>query len=58
MYVCLCNAITEKQIQQAIAEGADSLAQLREKLEVSGNCGKCIESVMECLQASIMPQQV
>ena len=57
MYVCVCNAVTEKQIQQAIAEGAVTVAQLREKLEVSGNCGMCIGSVMECLQASAMPQQ-
>jgi len=57
MYLCICNAVTEQQIQQAIAEGADSVAQLKEKLEVSGNCGQCIESVTECLQAAVVPQQ-
>lgn len=57
MYVCICKAVTEQQIRQAIAEGAESVAQLREKLEVTGNCGSCIESVMECLQAPVMPQQ-
>lgn len=57
MYICVCNAITENQIQQAIAEGADSVAQLKERLEVAGNCGMCIESVMECLQMAAVPQQ-
>ena len=57
MYVCICNAVTDQQIRQAIAEGAESVDQLREKLAVTGNCGHCIESVMECLQAPVLPQQ-
>ena len=57
MYICICKAVTEQQIRQAIAEGAESVAQLREKLEVTGNCGQCIEAVMECLQAPVVTQQ-
>lgn len=58
MYICSCNAITEKQIQQAITAGAGTLAQLREQLQVTGNCGKCLESVLDCLRAPPAPQQV
>ena len=57
MYICICNAVTEKQIRQAIAEGAETVTQLREKLDVTAECGMCIESVLECLQASIEPQE-
>ena len=56
MYVCSCNAITEHQIQQAIAAGADTLAQLREALQVTGNCGKCLESVLDCLRVPAVPE--
>lgn len=57
MYVCVCNAVTENQIQQAIAEGAQSVAQLREQLNVTGVCGMCIESVIDCLQTAVLPAQ-
>lgn len=53
MYVCVCNAVTQKQIHQAISEGADSVKHLREKLQVTTCCGMCIESVMKCLQQSL-----
>jgi bacterioferritin-associated ferredoxin len=49
MYVCVCNAVTQQQIMQAIADGADTLAQLQEELKVTGCCGMCIESVQKCL---------
>ena len=57
MYVCICNAVTENQIRQAIAEGAETVVQLREKLAVTGTCGMCIETVMEYLQTPALPQQ-
>lgn len=50
MYVCICNAVTEKEIYQAIADGAATVNQLREQLEVTGCCGMCLESVQDCLQ--------
>lgn len=41
MYVCLCNAVTEREVRQAVAMGADSLGDLREGLGVASCCGKC-----------------
>jgi bacterioferritin-associated ferredoxin len=54
MYVCVCNAITQQQIQQAIAEGAATLAELRDELKVTDCCGMCVESVIECLQPPVL----
>ena len=34
MYVCVCNAVTEQDIFNAVAEGCASLRQLREQLGV------------------------
>ena len=45
MYVCVCNAITEEQIRQAIADGANSLDDLREAIGLGEQCGKCFEYV-------------
>lgn len=41
MYVCLCTGTTDRQIKQAVFEGARSLAELREELGVASQCGQC-----------------
>ncbi len=41
MYVCVCNAVTEQQVKQAINEGAITTGQLRQKLDVVQQCGSC-----------------
>ncbi|AKH68833.1 bacterioferritin-associated ferredoxin [Spongiibacter sp. IMCC21906] len=41
MYVCLCKGITDKQIREAIDEGADSFRQVRRELDLASQCGKC-----------------
>ncbi len=41
MYVCVCNAVTDRQVQHAVREGATRMRDLREQLGVAGDCGKC-----------------
>ena len=40
MYVCLCKAVTQQQIQDAAADGA-SYAKIRKELGVGTDCGCC-----------------
>ena len=41
MYICLCKAVTDHDIEASILAGAQSLAQVQEQLEVSTGCGRC-----------------
>ena len=41
MYVCLCNAVTEREIRQVVGLGVTSLRELKESLGVATGCGKC-----------------
>ncbi|ATP29704.1 (2Fe-2S)-binding protein [Chromobacterium violaceum] len=41
MYVCLCNAVTDSQIRQAVHGGATRMCDLRRELGVASDCGKC-----------------
>ncbi|MFC4159150.1 bacterioferritin-associated ferredoxin [Chitinimonas lacunae] len=41
MYVCICNAVTDKQIRLAVRDGCGSMRDLRKELGVAGCCGKC-----------------
>ena len=49
MYVCICNAITDKQIRRAAATGVDSLRELSETLGVASCCGSCAEEAQSIL---------
>jgi len=53
MYVCLCNGITEGDIQEAVSNGLRSLSQLREHLNVSSCCGSCAEHAEACLAEAV-----
>ena len=41
MYICLCNAITERQIIGAVELGARSTHDLAQGLGVGLGCGRC-----------------
>ncbi len=50
MYVCICNAITDKQIRQAAESGVRDLWGLQKELGVASNCGSCKEQASEILR--------
>ncbi len=52
MYVCICNAVTERDIQEAVADGCSSLRQLREQLGVGACCGRCTGCARDMLRDS------
>lgn len=53
MFVCVCNAVTEKDIGSAVAEGCRSLRELREQLGVGACCGRCCDCARGVLQDSL-----
>ncbi len=50
MYVCICNAITDKQIRQAAESGVQDLWSLQRELGVAVGCGSCKEMASEILR--------
>jgi bacterioferritin-associated ferredoxin len=50
MYVCVCKAVTERQVRQAVSNGAQSLKDLRRELGVSSDCGQCASCARQCLE--------
>ena len=41
MYVCLCRGITEQDIKEAVANGAESYREIRDFLDLGTCCGRC-----------------
>ncbi|SDK58754.1 bacterioferritin-associated ferredoxin [Methylophilus rhizosphaerae] len=50
MYVCVCNAVTERQVHQAVRNGAKTVKDLKEQLGVGAECGKCASCAKACLK--------
>ena len=41
MYVCLCRGITDQDIKEAVASGAESYREIRDMLDLGTCCGRC-----------------
>jgi bacterioferritin-associated ferredoxin len=54
MYICICRAITDTQIKQAIHDGCHSCAELMNCLKAGTECGRCHDEMHELL-ASHLP---
>lgn len=53
MYICVCNAISERQVQEAVAQGAQALSDLQASLGVATCCGRCAETATEYLPGGL-----
>ena len=50
MYVCVCNGVTDKQIIKAAEQGASSLQDLSDELNVATCCGRCANCAKKVLR--------
>jgi bacterioferritin-associated ferredoxin len=53
MIVCVCKAVSERQIRTAVKDGANSLRDLTRELGVGTCCGKCLPEAKSTLAASL-----
>ncbi|NRD75379.1 bacterioferritin-associated ferredoxin [Shewanella sp. VB17] len=56
MYVCLCHAVTDSQIKNAVIQGDSSLADVKKRLGVGDQCGKCVKMACHIIQREINAQ--
>ncbi|MCH2394993.1 bacterioferritin-associated ferredoxin [Oceanibaculum sp.] len=49
MYVCICNAISERHVRTAIAEGATTAGKVYRACGSQPQCGRCKQSICEML---------
>ena len=53
MYVCLCNAVSDKTLREAVRRyQPKSIQQLRQLVPVGKQCGKCIRVARETWKTS------
>ncbi len=49
MYVCVCNGVTERDIQHAVADGCTSLDALAALTGCGSTCGCCRDYAVEAI---------
>ncbi len=51
MYVCICNAVTDRGVAEAIEEGARTRCDVTRACGAGGDCGSCHEVIEGMLDA-------
>lgn len=49
MYVCICNAVTDRQIKTAVQEGHGTFKKIQRQLGVATCCGLCESHAKEVI---------
>lgn len=57
MYVCVCRAITDTDIEAAIEGGVSDLDQLEEHIGVGTGCGTCRETAQTLIDQRVKENQ-
>jgi len=53
MYVCVCNAVTDSDIRNAVDNGVCTIRQLRQNTGCASTCGCCKEMAVEIMQQAL-----
>jgi len=51
MYVCVCRAVTEETVKQAIDGGATTIEAVTERCCAGDDCGSCHETIADLIEA-------
>ncbi len=51
MYVCICHAVTDSQIEHAVDSGADTLEQVALDTRAGASCGTCHDQIEELIES-------
>jgi bacterioferritin-associated ferredoxin len=50
MYICLCNALTDRDVRAQCSDGACSVSMVYRGLDCAPKCGKCVPLVRQMLR--------
>jgi bacterioferritin-associated ferredoxin len=53
MYVCLCRAVTDAQIREAVDDGAVDVSHLAERCGLGTGCGRCQDTAQQLIDQQL-----
>ena len=57
MLVCVCNGISDKQIDSALANGSSNFKEIKSELGIGNCCGQCVPFAKEMVASKIAETQ-
>ncbi|TAL72322.1 MAG: (2Fe-2S)-binding protein [Rhodanobacter sp.] len=57
MYICMCNAVTDRDIRRAVAEGVRTFAELQQRTRCSTTCGCCMGEARACFKEALHAEE-
>lgn len=54
MFVCLCHAVTDREIRDAVDNGIADVDQLQEMCGAGSGCGSCRDVAQEVIDARLL----
>lgn len=54
MYVCICHAVSDKKITQAVEQGCCSYRDIRDTLNVGKTCGRCVPEARALINETLV----
>jgi bacterioferritin-associated ferredoxin len=57
MYVCVCLAVTDNEVETAIDEGAESCDAVTRACGAGGDCGSCHEMIDQIIDAKRLARE-
>jgi bacterioferritin-associated ferredoxin len=54
MFVCVCHAITDREIHEAVDDGVEHIDQLEELCGAGSGCGSCRSTAQELITTRLM----
>ena len=50
MIICLCRAVSDREVRRAITDGCATVSELRAACKAGTGCGKCVPALREMLE--------
>ena len=57
MYVCVCFAVTDKEVEAAVDAGATTRELVTKHCEAGGDCGSCHEQIEQIIDAKRLARE-
>jgi bacterioferritin-associated ferredoxin len=57
MYVCVCFAVTDKEIEAAIDAGAETREAVTRACQAGGDCGSCHEMIEQIIEVKRLTRE-
>jgi bacterioferritin-associated ferredoxin len=56
MYVCVCRAVSDSKVRQAVAGGACTVRALKDQFGLGSVCGRCVPEARQLIQETLQQQ--